>query len=495
MDRREFITTTVGALSVATVLPGRVIGRTSHVSPNDKIHVALIGCGTQGLRQLMSDWLPRDDIHLVALCDPNKDSEDYRDWSPHGLRNEVRQFLNNPNWGSETGIRAGLMAAKEVVEGHYANKRGQSNWHGLKLYSDFREMLAESEGIDVIINVTPEHLHGVINIAVMKAGKAVVSHKVLANTLHEVHQTVQVAKETGVTSHLLAWNNDPELYQLWEWIDLGVIGKVKEVHNWSNRPVWPQGWLETPKEEMAIPDGLDWKLWLGCVPDRPYHIDYTHALFRGWYEFGSGALGDMGYYSLWRTYRILNPGPVISVQSNAATGAAIVRNQSQWRRSKVAFPTASMVHFEHRDVDIFWYDGGMKPRIPKGLLASGEALPMEGALYVGEHGVIMGNDFLSKSFRLLPERQMINEQGSIPIKRPVEAVKNLTDEYVDAIREGKQSRGSYINVANLAEACALANISLRTDEHITWDAVNQNITSGNVPQEYITREYREGWSV
>ena len=494
MNRREFITVTTGAASVATVLPRRVFGGPGHIAPSDRINVALVGCGTQALRQLMSDWLPREDINLVAICDPNTDSEDYRDWSPHGLRNAARQFLNRPNWGSKIGIRAGLIPAKELIEGAYMNERGQSDWKGLRLYTDYREMLAESQGVDAILDMTPEHLHGVINIAGMKAGKAVIAHKSLANTLHEVHQTVRVAKETGVTTHLMAWNNDPELYRLWEWLNQGVIGEVREVHNWSNRPIWPQGWIENPKEEMPVPDGLDWDLWLGCVPDRPYHIDYTHALFRGWYEFGSGCFGDMGHYSLWRTYRMLDPGPVISVQANAATGATIVGNQSQWRRSEVAFPTASTIHFEHQNVDIFWYDGGMKPRVPKGLLASGERLPPEGILYVGEYGTIVGN-FLGTNFRLLPESRMAALEGSIPAKRAIEEVIHPIDEYMDAIREGRQSRGSFVNVADLAEASALATITLRTGEHIFWDAENMRVISNNVPHRLMTREYREGWTI
>ncbi len=494
LNRREFITTTTGTAAVAAVLPRKVFGGPGRVAPSDRIQVALIGCGTQALRQLMGDWLPREDLQVTAICDPNTDSEDYRDWSPHGLRNSVREFLGNSNWGSETGIRAGLMAAKELIEGYYAKERAQGGWEGLKLYADYREMLAESEGIDAIIDMTPEHLHGVVNIAGMKAGKAVISHKVLANTLHEVHHTARTAKETGVTTHLMAWNNDPALYQLWEWLGQGVIGKVKEVHNWSNRPIWPQGWIETPKEEMPIPDGMDWSLWLGCVPDRPYHIDYTHALFRGWFEFGSGCLGDMGQYSLWRTYRMLNPGPVIRVESNVATGAAIVGNQSQWRRSDVAFPTASTVHFEHKDLDIFWYDGGMKPRIAKGLLAPGERLPNQGILYVGEYGTIIGN-FLGTDFRLLPESRMTALQGSLPAQRSGEDVKNSVDEYMDAIRDGKQSRGSFINIADLAEATCLGTIAIRTGEQISWDAANMKMISDHVPHEFMTRVYREGWAV
>ncbi len=492
--RREFIATTSGATTVAAVLPRHVFGGSGHTAPSDQVNVAVIGCGTQTLRQLMGDWLPREDVNVVAICDPNTDSEDYRDWSPHGLRNSIREFLGNSNWGSETGIRAGLIPTKELISSYYANERRQNSWEGLKLYADYREMLTESDDIDAIIDMTPEHLHGVVNIAGMRAGKAVISHKVLANTLHEVHHTVRVAKETTVTTHLMAWSNDAALYQLWEWINQGAIGKVKEVHNWSNRPIWPQGWLENPQEEMEIPNGMNWDLWLGCVPNRPYHIDYTHALFRGWFEFGSGCLGDMGQYSLWRTYRMLNPGPVIRVEANAATGATIVGNQSQWRRSEVAFPTASTVHFEHQEMDIFWYDGGMKPHVTKGLLAKGERLPDEGILYVGEYGTILGN-FLGTNFRLLPESKMTALQGALPTSRPAGEIKNSVDEYIDAIREGKQSRGSFINIADLAEATCLGTIALRTGKQITWDAGSMSILSDNVPHEFMTREYREGWAV
>jgi len=201
MNRREFLAASAGA---ATVIPSRVLGASGHTPPNDQVNVAIIGCGTQTLRLLMSEWLPRKDLQVVAICDPNTDSDDYRDWSQHGLRNAIRQFIHAPNWGSSTGIRAGRIPAKEIIEGYYAMNRKQHQWTGLKLYSDYREMLTESEGMDAIINITPEHLHGVINIAAMKAGTSVISHKALANTLHEVHQTVQVATHTGVPTHLLA---------------------------------------------------------------------------------------------------------------------------------------------------------------------------------------------------------------------------------------------------------------------------------------------------
>ncbi len=489
LNRREFLGT-AAAVSTISVIPRHVLGGPGYVAPSDKINAALVGSGLQALRQLMNDWLPREDLQIVSITDPNKDSDDYRDWSQNWTRDLVREFIKNPRWGSKKGIRAGREAGKELVEAYYANIRKISDYKGLKTYEDFREMLAEADDVDMVIDMTPEHLHGVVNIAAMNAGKHVVSHKSLANTMHEVRRSVEVAKETGVMTHLMAWNNDPDHHQLKEWIHAGVIGKVKEVHNWSNRPVWPQGWMENPKEKMKVPKGMNWDLWLGPVPDRPYHLDYTHALFRGWFEFGSGCFGDMANYSLSRTYRILDPGPVVSVKANVSTGAVIVGNQSQWRRSEVAFPNASTLHFKHKDVDIYWYDGGMKPNLPDGLLGD-EEMEREGMLYVGEYGSILG-DFHGRRFRLVPEGRMKALEGSMP--KPKENLLGGTDEYMAAAIEGRQSGGSFINFEDLAEATCLATVAIQTGKKLMWDKENMRITNVEEANKLLKREYRPGWA-
>lgn len=493
LNRREFLGTAAFA-STISVLPRNVLGGPGYVAPSDKINVALVGAGTQALRQLMSDWLPREDLHLASITDPNRDSDDYRDWSPHGLRNQVRNFIDNPRWGSEKGIRAGREAAKEIVESYYSKMRGTGEYKGVKMYNDFRVMLSEADDIDAVIDMTPEHLHGVVNIAAMKAGKHVIAHKSLANTMHEVRQTIKVAKETGVTTHLMAWANDPRFQQLKSFIQSGVIGKVKEVHNWTNRPIWPQGWMENPTQKMKVPRGLDWDLWLGCVPDRPYHIDYTHALFRGWYDFGSGCFGDMGNYSMWRVYRILDPGPILSVKAYAGTGAVIVGNQCQWRRSEVAFPSASTIHFKHADVDMYYYDGGMRPHIPAAYLDSDEELDSEGMMYVGEFGTLIG-DYYGTNFKLVPEQRMKALEGTIPDMKEGDEVIGAVDEYMAAMKEGRQSGGSFINVEDLAEATCLAAISLRTGKRVDWDKEAFKITNDAAANKLLTREYRPGWEV
>ena len=491
INRREFLGTAAVA-STITILPRHVLGGTGHVAPSDKLNLALIGSGTMALNMLRSTWLPNEHIHISSLADPNKDSNDYRDWSPTGLRDRIREFLQEPNWGPKEGVRAGREAGKEVIEIYYRKMKGMADYK-CNAYSDYRELLDKEQDLDVALVMTPEHWHGTNAIDAMNKGLHVVSHKTLANVMQEVRLACNKARETGLVTHLMAWNNDPEFYQLQDWLHSGVIGTVREVHNWSNRPVWPQGWLEYPQEKMKVPKGMDWDLWLGPVPDMPYHLDLTHALFRGWYHFGSGCLGDMGNYSLSRVYRILDPGPPLSVETHASTGAMIVGNQSQWRRSEVAYPHASTVHFTHKDLDIYWYDGGMKPNLPRELHGTGEELGREGMLFVGDYGKILG-DFHGRRFKLLPEKRMEAFAGSMTKKEESDIVQPI-DEWITAIKEGKQSRASYQNFQALAEATCLANVGLRYGKRLEWDSEKMKITNEEEANQFLYRQYRPGYEL
>ena len=490
ITRRAFLGTATAASSL-TILPRRVLGGPGYTAPSDKINFALIGSGTMAIKMMMSDWLPRDDMQITCIADPNKDTDDYRDWSQHGMRDRVRAFINKPNWGSEKGIRAGRDPGKEIVDTYYGNIRGMTDYNGCNTYADYRELLDKEEGIDAVLCMTPEHLHAAICIAAMKKGKHAVSHKTLSNVLYEVRQAADTARQTGLVTHLLAWNNDTELYDLQDWLHAGVIGKVKEVHNWSARPVWPQGWLHYPEKEMKVPKGMDWDLWLGPVPDMPYHLDLTHALFRGWYNFGSGCLGDMGNYSLQRVYRMLNPGPPNAVTARSTTGCEIVENRSRQVRSTVAFPHASTIHFEHDDLDIYWYDGGMLPAMPAELMEDGGRFEREGMMFVGEYGKIIG-DFHGRNFRIIPSRRMKAFEN---MRMEREDVISSTDEYITAIKDGRQSGGSFQNFQPLAEATCLGNLAIRMNQRLEWDSENMRVTNVDEANSYLRREYRPGWEL
>ena len=293
VSRRTFLERSATTAAV-TLVSRHVLGGPRHVPPSDRINVGYVGCGTQGLRQLMPA-LQREDLRITAVCDPNRRSEDYVEWSRFELRDKIRAFLKDPTWAE--GAKAcpgGREVGRELVDRHY----GASPGGGCHAYADFRELLAKEKDLDAVYIMTPDHLHATIALAAMKAGKHVIVHKPLGNVLHEARLVIQTARETGAATHMFCSAGLESTAQITEWIEAGAIGPVREVHNWSSRPFWPQGMTSLPAESVPVPDGLDWDLWLGPVPHRPYHPAYTNAVFRGWYDFGTGALGDMGHYSL-----------------------------------------------------------------------------------------------------------------------------------------------------------------------------------------------------
>ena len=159
---------------------------------------------------------------------------------------------------------------------------------GIRTYEDFREMLEKETDIQGVVDITPDHQHGAINIAALRKGKAAISHKPVASVLHEVRRTIEAARASAAPSHLLAYSNTPDRHTLAAWIQAGVIGHVREVHNWTNRPFWPQGMQAYHASGPTVPEGFNWTLWQGPEPDRPYHPSYTFAVYRGWYAYGTG---------------------------------------------------------------------------------------------------------------------------------------------------------------------------------------------------------------
>ncbi|HNV23001.1 MAG TPA: Gfo/Idh/MocA family oxidoreductase, partial [Candidatus Hydrogenedentes bacterium] len=302
INRRRFLGAAV-APAVFQVVPRHVLGQ-GYVAPNDKITLAYIGLGTQGLREL-GGLLNAPEVQIVSVCDPNTDSTDYVDWSRDGLRSEIGRLLGRPDWRAGSGgIPGGREVGREVIQAYYAAQRGDGSFKGVSSYADFRELLAKEPDVDAVKIMTPDHLHATIAIAAMNRGKHVMMHKPLANRLRESRLVLETARRTGVATYLLAWSGNGSMDTIMAWIRDGAIGTLREVHNWSNRPVWPQ-YATLPQETPPVPEGFDWDLWLGPALERPYHPHYTHAVFRGWYDFGGGAIADMGHYSLWAVFKAL----------------------------------------------------------------------------------------------------------------------------------------------------------------------------------------------
>ncbi|TMI79874.1 MAG: gfo/Idh/MocA family oxidoreductase, partial [Bacteroidetes bacterium] len=191
--RREFIGTAAAASIGFTILPRSVLGGHGYIAPSDKINLAYIGCGTQGLREMCA-LITNPELQIVSVCDPNKMSTNYIDWSPNEIRDDIRKVINEPDWGSAlAGIPGGRDIGKELVEKYYS-KQNNSNYKGCTAYSDFRELLEKEKGIVAVKIMTPDHLHGYISIAAMKKGKHVVIHKPIANRMHEARLTIETAR-------------------------------------------------------------------------------------------------------------------------------------------------------------------------------------------------------------------------------------------------------------------------------------------------------------
>lgn len=498
MKRRDFLSSTAAAATTFSIVPRHVLGGEGHVAPSDKITVVNIGCGTQGLRE-MPGLLQHPDLQVVAVCDPVKVSTDYLDWSAHGIRNGIRNTLGVPEWGAGyQGIPGGRDIGQEYVEKYYGKNKPSGTYKGCTAYEDYRELLENERDLDVIKIMTPDHLHARIAIDAMQKGKHVITHKPIANRMHEARKTIETAEKTKVITHLLAWSDRPEPALIKQWIDDGVIGELKEIHNWSFRPVWPQ-WTSIPTEKPPVPKGFNWDLWLGPVPDRPYHPNYTHNVFRGWYEFGGGSIADMGHYSLFPLFRALGiDTPPVSAKAYGTTTRTVKDQVCIPVNNDVAFPHSCMIRMKFPKqktlpaFDLIWYDGGMKPFAPEELEEDNRDIKAEGMMLVGDQGKILA-DFLGNKPEIIPSRKMKAYQGkkSVPEQEP----QPRSVQWTKAIKDNEQSPGSFIHAGPVTEAINLGAVALRAGKKITYDTASMKITNDESANKYLTREYRKGWEI
>ena len=239
-----------------------------------------------------------------------------------------------------------------------------------------------------------------------------------------------------------------------QWIREGAIGKLREVHNWSNRPVWPQ-YATIPVEQPPVPKDFDWDLWLGPSLPRPYHPHYTHAVFRGWYEFGGGSLADMGHYSLWRVFAELNLDAPIAVESTPSHVCAISDHVSARIHNDYSFPAACTIRFKfgakpgRQAIDLFWYDGGMKPPTPDELEADNKQLPAEGMMFVGDKGRILAG-FRCEDPRIIPEQRSREYWGVKGPPAPTAPGRGRSEAgrdpgWVRAFKGGEPTNGNFLS--------------------------------------------------
>jgi predicted dehydrogenase len=488
-----------------TIVPRHVLGR-PFVPPSDRITLATIGLGRQGQAVTMS-LLPRPEVQVVAVCDVNRGSKDYMEYSDNALLKQARSLMGagyekwaedlatpgrvqlTREFSSSLGM-GGREPARRVIEGYYSAKK-ESAYKGCSAYADYRELLEKEKDLDGVYIATPDHWHATIAIAAMRKKKAVLCQKPMAHSIGEARRMAAVARETKVATGLPVNNPSTENTKLIaSWIADGAIGQVREVHNWSSRPYWPQG-VDRPRDVQPVPDGLDWDMWLGPAPERPFHHAYLPFVWRGWYDFGCGSFGDMGCYSFAGVFKILDLAPPLVVEASSSESF------------DETYPKSSIVHLDfpaksgRGPVHMSWYDGFLKPTRPAGLapvdakrFAHGE----EGIMYVGDKGLILAG-FNGDQPKLYPESK---KYTAPPPRRGGGGGEGgpAIDQWLAAIKGGPASLTSFEVQSPVTEAFLLGCISQRLPgERLEWDTAAGRITSSEKANKYLDPAARSPYRV
>jgi predicted dehydrogenase len=502
LSRRRFIATGGVAATAFTIVPRHVLGGAGVVPPSEKITLACIGFGTQAIREI-GPILASPEVQIVAMCDVEKDGANYLEWGKNEIRNEIRRLIDNPKWreGSDH-VPGGREVGKEVVETCYAKRRGKETFKGCATYADFRELLEKEKDVTAVKVMTPDHTHAVISLAALRKGINVVVHKPLANRLLEARAVIEMARAKNIATHFLPASEGAGQKQALEMVKNGDIGTLREIHNWSMRPMWPQ-FPVLPSDTPPVPAGFDWTLWLGPSLDRPYHPNYTHTNFRGWFEFGGGSIADMGHYSLWPIFQALGLDSPISVESTPSHLCTVSQDICLRIKNDYSFPAACTIRIrfapknERPALDIFWYDGGIKPPVPDELMAENKEMDEEGMMFVGDKGKILGG-FRGEGSRVLGKPHKQSEAASLgsTARRQGGGRAGREAAWITAFKGGPRSYGDFQLAGPISDAINLAAISLRLGgRRLLWDSAAAKITNLPEANKFLTRDYRPGWQI
>lgn len=444
LSRRNFVKTTA-AVSMFSIVPSHVLGRNGTTAPSDKLNIAAVGLrgmGKENLKEMETE-------NIVALCDVD--------------------------WG----------LAQKTFEKYPTAKQ----------YKDFRKMLEAQKDIDAVLVATPDHAHAVVTMAAMDIGKHVYTQKPLTRTVYESRKLAEKAQQAQVISQMGNQNHSGEdIRTICEWIWDGAIGDVTEVHIWTDRPVWPQN-IPTRPAAMDIPPGLDWDLWIGPSPYRDYNKIYHPHDWRGWWDFGTGALGDIGCHSIDFPYTALKLKYPTSVN---ASYAKLTEPQDGWKELKnvESFPLASIVtyNFPKREgfppLKLVWYDGGLMPSRPEEL-EPGRVMPKGGMLFVGDKGKIMNG---GGSTRLIPEAAM--QAYTLPEKSIPRLGTSHEQNWIKCCKANKTSSSPFSFAGPLSETVLLGNVALKFPGHkLEFDSENLIIKNNTEATALLNLPYREGWSL
>ncbi len=368
----------------------------------------------------------------------------------------------------------------------------QKNFPKAKSYKDFRMLLDKEErNIDAVSVSTADHTHCHASVWAMRMGKHVYVQKPMAHSVWEARLMTETAKEYGVATQMgnQAHAGEP-IRRGVELIRAGIIGKVREVHAWTNRPIWPQGMASMPKAE-PIPNHMDWYLWLGPAPDRPYHSSYAPFKWRGWWDFGTGALGDMGCHIMDMPFWALDLKYPVSIEAES-TGATYL---SAPIKSKVTYRFAPGPY--NHELKFCWYDGHREQRrMPDPEIFEGTPFDPQSAkkfdvILIGDKGKFLMQR-RSERFFVYPENRW--ESFHEP-EKTIPRVPNEDVEWVEACKGGPAALSNFAHSGPFTETVLLGNVAIRTGKKIEWDGPNLRALNAPEANTFVRREYRRGWEI
>jgi predicted dehydrogenase len=469
ISRKDFVRNTAIVGGAFFIVPRHVLGR-GYIAPSDKLNIAGIGVGGKGESDLTA-FAKSQYVNIVALCDADD-----------------RQAV-----------------------------KSRGRFPKAAYYKDFRDMLAkEKNNIDACSISTPDNTHAVATLAAMQLGKHVYTQKPLTHDIYEARILAQAEKKYKVVTQMGNQGGSGDgVRKAKEMIDAGMIGKVYEAHAWTNRPVWPQG-IATPTGKFDLPSELDWDLWLGPAKRIEYNPAYLPFNWRGWWAFGTGALGDMACHIMDPIYRILP----IDYPDSAECSVGIVWKE-MWNDSQNldACPPSSIIHLNYPrkdgkgNIKISWHDGGLLPQRPDELLPEESFGDWDGGvLFIGNKGKLL-LDCYGANPRLLPTKLMKEK------KMPKETIKRVPEghylQWVNACIAGygnATTSSPFSYAGPFTESVLMGNLAIRSwimknpklkgweDKYLgrkklLWDAANMKVTNFDEANQFVKREYRDGYSL
>ncbi len=483
MSRGKFISNSLISAAGFYIIPRHVMGGKGYTAPSDKLYIAAIGCGGEGAADIRHYVeAPKKNAVVSFLCDVDDRQSDPR-------RKELPQA---------------------------------------KFYNDWRELFEkEHQKFDAVSIATPDHNHAIIALSAMKLGKHIYLQKPLTHDIYEARILTQAAEKYKVITQMGDQGASCDgMRVLREWFEAGLIGDIESVYNWTNRPVWPQG-IPWPKQQPPVPNGLHWDLWLGTAPDTAYIDNLVPFNWRGWWKFGTGALGDMACHIMGPAFKLLELGYPTEVTCSATTVYSGIFEEADYSES---IPPSSILRYKFtlkdgKELKLYWMDGGIVPDRPDELdpaVNMNEVLadtPSHndyegGTLFVGTKGKVSCG-WGGFAPRLLP--LSLNKDINIPAKYPRVAggMDGHWWQWVDACIAGygnAEVDSPFVGYAGpLTETVLMGNLLLRSFNLRTksakagdtdtpgryiaykWDGANMRITNFEAANQFVKREYRKGW--